>query len=298
MSTKVKSFKKTHSVNSWLNLIFSVLIVVCVFISIIINLLASPTELVKEVGVKTFRMFTVLSNMFVAISIAMTIPFTVDGIRQGNYHLPRWIVNMMYISITCISLTFFISLTVLSPYGGFVTIMASGSNLFLHTIVPIASIITFLFINTYHTVKFKTSLYALIPILIYAILYLISAIFIGEENGGWRDHYRFNQIIPWYYVFVVIFALAFGIASLLRVVHNRMHARDKAETELYYQESDEYEFSSVEKAIIKIAQDNKKHDKGGEVVVPRRIIKFLAKRYKCEQPISQLCQVYLDEYLK
>ena len=297
MSTKINNFKKTHAINSYLNLILSIFVVSCVFISIVINLLSTPTELVEEVGLKTFRMFTVLSNMFVACCVAMTIPFTVDGIRQKNYHLPRWIVNLNFISITCISLTFFISLTVLSPYAGFVKMMASGSNLFLHTLVPIASIVGFLFINTYHNVKLKTTVYALIPILIYGVIYVISAIFVGADNGGWRDHYHFNEFIPWYYVFIIIFAVAFGIANLLRVVHNRMHRIDKADTEAYYQNAPEYDLPTIEDAIKHLAQENKQFDRGGEVTVPRRIIIIFEKKYKSQKPLSQLCRVYLDEYL-
>ena len=297
MTTKINSFKKTHSINSWLNLIFSIFIVAGVFVGVVINLLAMPTELVKEVGIKTFRMFTVLSNMLVAFSVAMTIPFTVDGIRQKNYHLPRWIVNLTFISVTCVSLTFIISLTLLSAYAGFVRMMASGSNLFLHTLVPIASIISFLFINTSHNVKFKTSFYALIPIFVYAIVYLISAIFIGEGNGGWRDHYRFNAVIPWYFIFIIIFALAFGVANLLRAVHNHMHRRDKSDTEEFYINSNEYDLPSIEEAIVKIARENKQMDKGGEIVVPRRIIIFLEKKYQSKKPLSELCQIYINEYL-
>ena len=67
MSIKINNFKKTHSINSWLNLVFSIAIVVLVFIAVVIKLLAAPTELVEEVGIKTFRMYTVLSNMLVAI---------------------------------------------------------------------------------------------------------------------------------------------------------------------------------------------------------------------------------------
>ena len=297
MSTKINNFKKTHSINSWVNLVISVFIVIFVFISIVINLLATPTELVKEVGTKTFRMYTVLSNMFVGISIAMTIPFTVDGIRHKNYHLPRWIINLMFISISCITLTFFISLTLLSPYAGFVKMMASGSNLFLHSLVPILSIVTFLFVNTSHNVKFRTTIYALIPVIIYATVYLISAIFIGEENGGWRDHYRFQQLMPWYFILVIMLALSFGISNLLRCVHNRMHKRDKLATEEYYQNATEYDLPTVEEAIAKLAHENKKYDKGGEIIVPRRIIKFLENKYQSGKSISELCQIYLGEYL-
>ena len=89
MLAKIKAMQKTHSLNSWLNLIFSTATVALVFVSVVINLLATPTEIVEEVGIKTFRMFTVLSNMFVGVTAAMTIPFAVDGIREKNYHLPR-----------------------------------------------------------------------------------------------------------------------------------------------------------------------------------------------------------------
>ena len=292
-----KNFQKTHSIHSWLNLFFSVFIVACIFVAIVMNLLKAPTELVEEVGIKTFRMYTVLSNMFVGITISMTIPFAVDGIRYRNYHLPRWVVNLIFVSTSCITLTFIISLTLLSAFAGFNEIMLTGTNLFLHTIVPILTIVGFLFINTYHNVKFKATLYALIPVSIYAIIYLISAIFIGQENGGWRDHYHFNEVIPWYYVFVLVFALAFGLSNLLRYVHNRMHRRDKLANEIYYQTAPEYDLPTIEEAIIKLAQENKQYDAGGELVVPRRIINFLEKKYQSGKSMSELSKIYIEEYL-
>ena len=298
MDKKGNHFKKTHSINSWINLILSISLVIFVFISVIINLLATPNALVEEVGLKTFRMFTVLSNMFMGIAFAMSIPFAIDGIRQKNYHLPRWIVNLLFISVTCVTLTFLISLCILSPNAGFIRIMIDGKNLFLHTINPLTSIILFLFINTYHNVKFKTTFIAVIPVLIYALIYLVLAIFIGEDNGGWRDHYHFQELMPWYYVLIIMIALTFGIANLLRFIHNLMHKRDKVHTELYYQISEEFNFPTIEEAIIKLAKDNKKYDAGGEVVVPRRIIKFLENKYKSNHSLTYLCNIYLEEYLK
>ena len=82
MTSAPNRFKKTHAINSWLNLILSSLLVIFVFVSIVMNLLSTPTEEVREVGIKTFRMFTVLSNMPVGITSAMTVPFAVDGIRE------------------------------------------------------------------------------------------------------------------------------------------------------------------------------------------------------------------------
>jgi hypothetical protein len=236
--------------------------------------------------------------MFVGVTAAMSIPFAVDGIRQKNYHLPRWIVNLTFSSATCITLTFLITIFVLSPRLGFVLMMASGSFLFMHTLVPIIAILSFLFINTYHNIKFKTTFYALIPVFAYAVTYLVLVIAVGEENGGWRDHYHFQELMPWYYIFAAMMLLTFGIASLLRVIHNRMHQRDKIATELYYQNAPEYNLPTIEEAIAEIARENKQRDAGGEVVVPRRIIKYLEKKYKSEKTLSYLCGIYLEEYLK
>lgn len=298
MTSAPNRFKKTHAINSWLNLILSSLLVIFVFVSIVMNLLSTPTEEVREVGIKTFRMFTVLSNMFVAFTAAMSIPFAVDGIRQKNYHLPRWIVNLTFSSVTCITLTFLITVFLLAPRSGFELMMVRGSFLFMHTLVPIISIVSFLFINTYHNVKFKTTFYALIPVVLYAVTYLISVIAIGEENGGWRDHYHFQEIMPWYLIFVIMMLFTFGVATLVRLIHNRMHQRDKADTELYYQTAPEYAVSTIDEAIVNLAQENKKNDAGGEVIVPRRIIKFMEKKYNSKKSLTDLCQIYLEEYLK
>ena len=298
MSLDFRGLKRTHSLNSWLNLIFAVVIVALVFVSVVINLLATPTVIVEEVGVKTFRMFTVLSNILVGVASAMTIPFAVDGIRKRNYHLPRWIVTLTYVSVNCISLTFLVALAVLSPRAGFAPIMTDGKNLFLHTIVPILAILSFLFVNAYHTVKFKTAFLAVLPVFVYAMVYLVSAIIIGEENGGWRDHYRFEELMPWYYILPIMLLFSFGVACLLRVVHNRMHRRDQLATERYYQTAAEYDLPTVEEAIRKLARDDKARAADGDVTVPRRIIRFFEKKYQSNRSIAYLCGIYLEEFLK
>ena len=298
MSAPFGTLQKTHALNSWLNFVLSTLVVVLVFIGVVINLLAAPTEIVEEVGTKTFRMFTVLSNMFVGIAMSMTIPFAVDGIREKNYHLPRWIVNLTFSAVSCVMLTFLVALTILSPRAGFAEMMGRGSNLLLHTIVPTVSMVSFLFINAYHTIPFKTTFLAMTPMLAYSVAYLVLAIFIGEENGGWRDHYRFEDLMPWYYILVIMLLLTFGIACLLRAVHNRMHRRDKLATERYYHTAPAYDLPTIEEAIRELAQEQKKYDVGGEVVVPRRIITILEKKYQSNRPMSELCRIYLETYLQ
>jgi hypothetical protein len=91
---------------------------------------------------------------------------------------------------------------------------------------------------------------------------------------------------------------SFGIACLLRVIHNLMHRRDKRATERYYQTAAEYDLATIEEAIQKIAAEHKQRDLGGEVIVPRRIIRIFEKKYQSGKPLTYLCGVYLDEYLR
>ena len=298
MKKRVQHSQKTHAVQSWLNLVLSMVIIMGVFAAIVYNLVSGPTELVEEVGLKTFRMFTDLSNMFVSVTFAMTIPFAVEGIRHKNYHLPRWIMNLILASVTAISVTFAISLFVLSTQIGFVRIMLTGTNLLMHTIVPLIAILSFLFINTYHTIRFKATFFAVIPVAIYAVCYFVMVVLVGEENGGWRDHYHFLEVMPWYCALVMALVITFGLANLLRFVHNRMHQRDKSATVTYYQNAEAYDMPTIEEAITKLAHENKRYDAGGEVVVPRRIISILEKKYESKKGLGYLCGIYLEEYLK
>ena len=59
----------------------------------------------------------------------------------------------------------------------------------------------------------------------------------------------------------------------------------------------EYDLPTIEEAITKLAQENKQYDAGGELIVPHRIIIFLEKKYQSNKSMSELCQIYINEYL-
>ena len=294
----IKNAERRHVLKSWLSIVFSITINVCVAIAVVANLLSEPNALVQEVGLKTFRMFTVLSNILMAIAAALCVPFAVDGIRNRNFHLSRWAVNLSFVAVTGVALTFFISLCVLAPESGFVRIMIDEGNIFLHTLVPLVSIFSFIFINDYHTVRIRTSLVAIIPVSIYAAIYLICAIIIGEERGGWRDHYHLKDLMPWPLLVLIVFAVTLGIANLIRWGHNAMHRWEKRSTRKFYQSSPEYALPTIDAAIIKLAQEYKKYDGTGDVVVPRRLIIIFEQKYQSGRPIDELCKLYIEEFLK
>ena len=294
----IRNAERRHVLKSWLSITFSACIFAGVSVAVVNNLLSEPNALIQEVGIKTFRMFTVLSNILMALAAALSIPFAVDGIRNRNFHLSRWIVNLSFVSVTGVSLTFLLSLCLLAPQMGFVRIMVAEGNLFLHTLVPILSILSFIFINDYHTVRIRTSLVAIIPVSIYAVIYLIFVIFIGEENGGWRDHYHLEDLMPWPLVAILVFGITFGIANLLRWGHNSMHRWEIRSTRKFYQRSPEYDLPGIEAAVIRLAQEYKKYYRSGDIVLPKRIINIFEQKYESDRSTEELCKLYIDEFLK
>ena len=192
------------------------------------NLTTAADENFDHMGLRTFCMFTVNSNILAAAAMAMVIPYTMDGLRTHNYYLPRWIVDVAYAAVTAVALTFLVSLFILSPVKGFVLIF-TGSRFFLHGVCPLLAMAAFCFFMTQKELKFKDTLFAMIPVLIYAVVYFVMVVVLGEEKGGWNDFYGFATRVSWKITAAAIMPLTFLIATGIRALHNRSYDRRKAE---------------------------------------------------------------------
>ena len=270
-----------------------------VFMAFVYHMLAAPNELIKEVGWQTFHLFTILSNMIVGVVCAMCIPFCVDGIRYHNYHLPRWFVNLLYMAVCGVAVTFMIAITVLSPAVGFYRVMIYRHNIIMHTISPVLSIMLFIFINSDHRLKFRSSLIAVIPLMTYAVLYAVMVFAVGEEAGGWRDHYQIYRVadrVPIPVLLIIVFLIGLVISNLLRFAHNAVHKRRKASLERYYQQADAFAYDDIASAIKALADIDRQRDMGGELTVPRRIMAMMEKKYKSGLSMWEMCGIYIGEY--
>ncbi|MBQ5427753.1 MAG: hypothetical protein IIT51_04315 [Oscillospiraceae bacterium] len=270
-----------------------------VFLAVCDQLLSTPDAIVQEVGWKSYHMFTILANMFAGIAAALCIPYAVDGLRYDNYHLPRWVVNVLYMATTGVALTFLIAVTVLSPMTSYYRMMLYSNNILFHTINPIIAILLFIFINSDHKVSFRSTFLAIAPVVLYAALYFVLVFVIGEENGGWRDHYQIRDItqyVPLPLVVLGMVLIAFAVALLLRAAHNSVHKKRKKQTVSYYQSAGEFDCPSIDSAIEALAARNRSRDPGGELTVPRRILGMMEEKYKSGLPLRELCRMYIDAY--
>ena len=276
-------------------LIGASIVAVCVIIGVTMNLVTIYDENFDHMGIRTFCMFTVNSNILAGLSMMLCLPYTIDGLRTGNYHLPDWVVIMMHITVSAVALTFLVSLCILAPVKGFYLIF-SGSRFFLHGVCPVLSIVTFCcFINS-HLVRFREAALGLVPVLLYGIVYVIMVVFIGEEHGGWNDFYGFVTRVPFWVSLPVILISATGIVLLLRLGHNACCLyRRKKDSELY---KAAYGGSDLKKVIAEMARSQKREMKQKNPTVPVQMIGYMIENSGSDLDPDEGARIYFEEWMK
>ena len=285
--------EKRNRREAFFALISAIIVVLCAVIGIVMNLTTVEDQNFDHMGIQTFCMFTVNSNILVALGMGLIIPYAIDGLKKSYFHLPNWLVSFLLAGTVAVTLTFLVSLFVLSPFKGF-RLIFTGSRFFLHGVGPILSFIAFSFFISDHYISFIECFQSLVPVLIYAGIYFILAVLIGEERGGWNDFYGFNTYVPFWIPLMLLCPITFGIASILRFFHNRSFRRLREVTVI-----GEYSESYLRREISDLAKEKARVDQPhSDIVVPRRFIKFLIENTDTDKTVRDVCILYLNTFLE
>lgn len=174
----------------------------------------------ESTSLSMFRFFTVDSNMFMGITSLIFVIDEVNLLKGYKKEISRNHYILKLMGTSGVSLTFFIVFAYLGPISkGGILSMLMNSNLFFHLIIPLLSIITFIFFERNNKLSFKYSFYGIIPTLIYGLYYIINVL-IHVENGKVSpiyDWYWFVQNGIWTAIIVVpiIFLISYIISLLL-----------------------------------------------------------------------------------
>ena len=159
---------------------------------------------------------------------------------------------------------------------------------------PILSFIAFSFFISDHYISFIECFQSLVPVLIYAGIYCILAVLIGKERGGWNDFYGFNTYVPFWIPLILLCPITFGIASILRYLHNCSFRRLREVTV-----TGEYSESYLRREISDLAKEKALEDQPhSDIVVPRRFIKFLIENTDTDKTVRDVCILYLNTFLE
>ncbi len=184
-------------------------------------------------GIHSFRFFTVLSNFFVAIVAVMVIVRNIKNLVHDSYDYPTWLITLKHVATTAVTITFLTVLLFLAPSfaiagKGYFTLLL-GTHCYMHVLNPVLAILSYVFFESCHNINLKQSLYGLLPVAIYAVIYTTMVVFVGEANGGWPDFYNFtfgghNWVIP---ISATVMLMAnFIISLLLSKWHNKYASQE------------------------------------------------------------------------
>ena len=152
-----------------------------------VNLEASSTEM--------FKFFTVDSNILMAIVALIFIIYEIKLLNKKIKTIPKNIYILKLIGTSAVTLTFLVVFLYLGwiVNGGLLSLL-TNSNLFLHLLVPVLSIINFVFFEKNNELKFKDTFFGLLPMEIYGIWY-ITNVLIHMNNGKVSPVYDFYWFV-------------------------------------------------------------------------------------------------------
>ena len=179
-------------------------------------------SLLEVSKVEMFKFFTVDSNILMGIVSLIFIIYEKKLLKNKIKEIPKKVYILKLIATSGISLTFITTSFFLAPTYGFYA-MFNNSNLLFHLVVPVLSIITYIFFEK-HDNKYKYAILGIIPMFLYSIFYTTN-ILIHLNNGGLTFKYDFYGFLQGnlnniYLVIPVIYLISY-IISVLLVFGNR-----------------------------------------------------------------------------
>ena len=159
----------------------------------------------KEKLPESFRYFTVLSNLFCALTALILLVAELFGA------MPAWAVVLKYVGTAAVAVTLCtVFLYLLPATRSLEGLLGSMPETIMHLITPVLAILSFLGFEKGAMSAWAIPL-AVLPVLLYGWLYLDRVVF----ARAWPDFYGFNKNGKWKLSFSLMAAGAVLIAVLL-----------------------------------------------------------------------------------
>ncbi len=201
---------------SGLSLACSLAVVILTTICVILYFFPQESDQIR--GTLCFLFFTTDSNLLAAIAALCLIPIQVSNLIRGRSELPLWAVLLKYLGTVSVTVTFLTVVFFLAPKMG-IELLISGKSLFLHTVCPLLSILSFCLLETGRRLPFPVTFLSVLPTVIYGWIYVALVVF----TGMFPDVYGFNVGGYWYISLSVMTAATYGMGTGLWALHRLFH---------------------------------------------------------------------------
>ena len=177
----------------WVSLAVNGFIAVAVPVAWVRMMFALEGGVLSARGLGSLRYVTVLSNLLAAAASAAYAVCLVRILAGGLGTVPKGVVRLKYAGAVSLALTLLTVALFLGPTAkdGFLS-MFQGANLWFHLIVPVLALADFCLLNPDGPLSRTDSLWACVPMALYALFYLGNILLNGlEKNGRSNDWYGY-----------------------------------------------------------------------------------------------------------
>ena len=178
-------------------------IVFCTVLSMRALIRRTPKEKLAE----SFRFFTVLSNLFCALTAFILL------LCELFSAMPGWAVVLKYMGVSAVTVTFLTVLLFLWPSLGTVHGLWDGPELIMHLVTPLLAVLSFVCFERGDMSPWFIPL-GVLPVLLYGWMYFDRVM----TARAWPDMYGFNKNGRWKLSFALMALGAVLVAVLLWLV--------------------------------------------------------------------------------
>ncbi len=185
------------------SLILNIVLAVLVLMAVAMHCRKHPPSMVM-------RFFTAQSNVFCAVSALLVAAFRISGA------VPQWVLILKYVGTAAVTVTFLTVFLFLVPFLTGLKRALSGPDFWLHLVCPLLAIVSYVGWDQPEA-PFWVVILGMLPVLLYACLYLHKVIAAPEEKR-WDDYYSFNRNGKWPVSFAAMTFASFVISVVLWAV--------------------------------------------------------------------------------
>ena len=149
-------------------------------------------------GKRPLKYFTFLSNVHLAVASLLIV------ILPNSFIV--WMIK--YTGTAAVTVTMITVLVFLGPTIGYKKVL-TGRELWMHLINPLIAIFTFTILER-RSLPFVYSLFGMLPVILYGIMYLYKVL-LAKEEKRWDDFYGYNKGGKWYISIILMMIGTFAI---------------------------------------------------------------------------------------
>jgi hypothetical protein len=177
--------------------------------------------LLEAKKITMFKFYTVDSNLLMGLTSLILAIYEIRFLKGKIDFIPNFAYILKLIGVSGITLTFLVTAFFLAPQYGFYA-MYNNNNLFFHLIIPLLSLISYIFFEK-HNNKLKYAFLGILPMFLYSIYY-VSQIAL-HINGDIKkyDFYGFlrgdikNAVIVLPVIYLITFTISFVIVLFNKI---------------------------------------------------------------------------------